>query len=123
MAGKVYFAKGSSTQNSSNSVEVTCALDHVSNLAKVSLNVLFELLDVVVVLFHLLFLRVHRSVVVLAIGPSLRSRFVVLVPKLHHVPQRRVSRVIQRVLSRRSWSLVLGLLLALGNMPTGRVRI
>jgi len=123
VAGKVYFAKGSSTQNSSNSVEVARTLDHVSNLAEVGLNVLFELLDVIIVLFHLLFLRVHRSVVVLAIGPSLRSRFIVLVPELHHVPQRRVSRVIYRMLPRRSWSLVLRLLIALSNLPTGRVWI
>lgn len=59
MACKVDFAKGASAQNPTNSIEVTRTLDHVACLAEVGLDVLLQPLDVAIILFHLLFLRVH----------------------------------------------------------------
>lgn len=114
VAREIDFAKGASSQNSTNTIEITGTLDHVADLAKIGLDMLFQPLDIVVVLLHLLFLRVHRRIIVLAAAflvgrPPFRSRLIVLVSVLHHVPQRRVSRVAQGVLAHLGRSLVAAL--------------
>jgi hypothetical protein len=62
MAGQINLSKGTSTEHSTNSIEVTCTFHHVTGLSEIGFNMFFEALDITIILLHLELLRVHRRI-------------------------------------------------------------
>ena len=62
MACQVDLSKGTTAQYSTNSIEITGTFHHLTGLSEIGFNVVFEALDVAVILLHLKLLRIHRRV-------------------------------------------------------------